>query len=297
MSLNDKFKVRQRGKRDVVRLPVIGDVRMQEPLRWSGKILSGRIYRKADQWFIAIAVETPVRSPHVFERPIIGVDLGLKTAVVPSHGEPISSPKPLRSALKKLKRANRELHRRVKGSKNRSKARMQVAKLYLRLANVRKDFWNKITTRFVRENQTIVIEDLSIGFMIKNRRLARAASDVALGMFRPMLIYKAPVYGTQIIVADRFFPSTQRCSRCGEIKEGEDKIKLSDRIFVCKSCGLVIDPDYNASLNLEQYPRLEGNWRQVSPTPTETVVSTRRPNRASVVVDVGTNPCSHLSTI
>ena len=92
---NDKFKIRQRGKRGVVRLPVIGDVRMREPLRWQGKILSARVFRRADQWFIAINVETRVLRPHVHEHAIVGVDLGLKTAVVPSHGDPLDGPKPL----------------------------------------------------------------------------------------------------------------------------------------------------------------------------------------------------------
>lgn len=287
---NDKFKVRQRGKRGVVRLPVIGDVRMQEQLRWTGKILSGRVYRKADQWFIAIAVETHVSVPGVHQFEIVGVDLGLKTAVVPSHGVPIDAPKPLRAMIKKLKRANRKLHRRMKGGKNRNKARIQVARQYLRMTNVRKEFWNQVTTRLVRENQTIVIEDLSMDFMIKNRRLARAASDVGLGMFRPMLMYKAPVYGTVIIVADRFFPSTQRCNRCGVTKLGPEKVLLGESVFHCRNekCGAVEDRDLNASLNLEQYPRLAGNWNRKIPTPMDDCASTRRPNRASVVAEVGT---------
>ena len=285
---NDKIKVWQRGKRGVVRLPVIGDVRMRESLRWQGKILSARVFRQADQWFIAINVETRVeRSDHVHKHAIVGVDLGLKTAVMPSHGDPVDAPKPLKAALRRLKRANRELHRRKKGSKNRHKSQINVAKVHQRAANVRKDWWHKRTTNQCRENQTVVIEDLGMAFMLKNRRLSRAASDVALGMFRPMLLYKAPIYGSEIIVADRHFPSTQRCSRCGHIKTGDDKIGLGVAEYVCEKCGYREDRDKNAALNLEQYPRLEGNWGREIQTSMDDQASTQLAMSSAAQADRG----------
>jgi len=299
---NDKFslRLRTRGKRGVVRLPVIGDVRTMEPLRWQGKILSGRVYRKAGRWFLSVAVDVPSadrRQTNAPERrPVIGVDLGLKTAVVPSHGGPIDAPKPLRDNLKRLCRANRRLHRRKKGGRNRHKASLIVARLHLAIAFARKDFWQKLTTGLVRENQTIVVEDLGMGFMLKNRRLARAASDVALGMFRPMLAYKAQLHGCNIVVADRNYPSTQRCSRCGEIKRDEQRLGLADRVYVCGNgkCGAVIDRDENAAKNLEQYPGLEGNWRRVPQTSTDDQTSIRTAvARTSMVAEVETNPCEH----
>lgn len=254
---NDKFKVKQRGKRGVVRLPVIGDVRMREPLRWQGKILSARVFRKADKWFIAINVETRIDRPnHVHKHPIVGIDLGLTTAVMPSHGEP-------------------------KGSKNRNKQRIKVARVHQRIANVRKDWGHKTATQICRENQTAVIEDFQVGFMLKNRRLARAASDVGLGMLRPMMDYKAPMYGTTLVVAHRHFPSTQRCSRCGNIKTGDDKLDLNEREYVCAVCGYVENRDRNAAFNLEQYPRLEGNWDREVPTSTE-IVSSTQPATSSI---------------
>jgi len=278
---NDKFKVRQRGKRGVIRLPVIGDVRMMEPLRWQGKILSARVFRKADQWFIAINVETRIAKPHVHAHAIVGVDLGLKTALVPSsHSEPIDAPKPLKKALRKLARANRELHRRKKGSRNRNKSRINVAKVHQRTANVRQDWWHKRTTDLCRENQTVVIEDLAIAFMLKNRRLSRAASDVGLGMFRPMLLYKKAVYGNEVIVADRHYPSTQRCARCGHTKTGEEKIGLGVSEYVCAKCGYREDRDRNAALNLEQYPGLQGNWSRETRTSTDDHASTRQAKRS-----------------
>ena len=130
-----------------------------------------------------------------------------------------------------------------------------------------------------------------MSFMLRNRRLARAASDAGLGMFRPMLEYKALLYGSEVVVADKFYPSTQRCSSCGVVKSGEDKVLLGESWYVCEKCGAVIDRDVNASLNLEQYPRLEGNWpRSQGRTPTETVATTprARARRASGVADVGT---------
>ena len=283
---NDKFEVRKRGKRGVVRLPVIGDVRMFEAFRYRGKILSGSVYRQAGQWFLAIAVETRVEQITTFKNPIVGVDLGLKTAVVTSLGDHVDAPKPLCSALKCLRKANKRLHRRKKGGCNRKKAQLQVAKIHQRVGNVRKDFLHKVTSRICRENQAIVIEDLNVAGMLKNENLARAISDVGFGTFRTFCEYKAP---ERVVVADRWFPSSKRCSRCGDVKE---TLLLSERVYRCGRCGMEVDRDLNASLNLEQYPRLEGNWGRKTRTSTETGASTRRTRvrRASVVAEVETKP-------
>jgi putative transposase len=290
---NDRFSLRRRGKRGVARLPVIGDVRMQEHLRFDGKILSGRVYREADQWFLSVNVEFDTRVQHVHEHAVVGIDLGLKTAVVPSHGEPMDAPKPLRENLSQLRRANRRLQRRMKGGKNRYKAQMFLARVHQKIANVRKDFWQKTTTRLCRENQTVVIEDLGMSFMLRNRKLARAATDVGLGRFKPMLLYKAPMYGGTVVVADRLFPSTQRCSGCGFVKTGEEKIVLGVSEYTCDKCGLTEDRDRNAALNLEQYPRLVGNWDRKVRTPMDDCTSTSlaKAGRASVVAEVGTESC------
>lgn len=271
---NDKFALRRRGKRGIVRLPVIGDVRMQEHLRFKGKILSGRVYREADRWFISVNVEFDARVQHAHEHEVVGIDLGLKTAVVPSHGEPADAPKPLRENLSQLRRANRRLQRRKKGGRNRYKAQLLLARMHQRVANVRKDFWQKLTTRICRENQTVVIEDLEMSFMFRNRKLARAATDVGLGRFKPMLLYKAPMYGGTVVVADRFFPSTQRCSSCGFVKTGDGRIVLGVSEYTCDKCEFTEDRDRNAALNLEQYPRLVGNWSRKAQTPTDDCTST-----------------------
>jgi len=286
---NDKFSVRGL----VAKLPVIGNVRLREPLRFAGKILGGRVSRRAGRWFLSVQVETETRIPNTPSGGVYGIDLNTGN-ISTSDGEVIETPRAHRVASAQLRRANRKLHRRVKGSKNRAKAQLILAKVHRRIANIRKDFLDKVTTRFSRENQTNVIEDLNVKGMSKNRRLARSVLDGGFGMFRHMMQYKCAKFGTQLVIASRWFPSTKRCSRCGNIKD----IGLGVDVYSCDECGLQIPRDTNAAENLKQYPRLEGNWdTQVSKTTVES-----RPLldsiscRASQLVEAVTNPCSHLST-
>ena len=137
-----------------------------EAFRFEGKILSGRVSKKAGRWYLSVQVETEARVPNVFKRHIVGVDLGIKTAVVTSVGQEFDAPKPLKAVLAKLRRANRILHRRQKGSSNRRKAALRVAKIHAKVANIRKDFMHKVTTQICRENQTVVIEDLNVAGML-----------------------------------------------------------------------------------------------------------------------------------
>jgi putative transposase len=289
---NDKFRV----DGTKIRLPAIGLIRMREALRFDGKILSARVSRQAGHWYVSIRVQGEFRRPVVQQRATLGIDLGLKVAIMPSVGDPIEAPKPLAASLKQLRRANRRLIRREPGGQNRHKARMQVARIYQRIGNIRRDWAHKVTTKLVRENQAVVIEDLNVRGMLRNERLARAISDVGFGMLRTFLTYKARLYSCELTVADRWFPSSKRCHRCGKVK---DELSLSERTYVCDKCGLVMDRDLNAAKNLEQYPRLEGNWRREARTPTEDRASTRRvtSHRASAVVEVGTNPCPLVDTI
>lgn len=275
---NDKFHFHADADTRRVHLPVIGSVKMREHLRLSGKILGARILRRAGRWFLAVQVDGERRRPNVHFRAKVGVDLGLKTAVVVSRGgaddqpEHIEAPKPLKQSLKALRRANRVLHRRKKGSRNRFKAQKKVARVHARVANVRKDFLHKITTRLCRENQAIVIEDLNVAGMLKNHGLARAIADVGFGMFRQFLSYKASIFGSEVIVADRWFPSSKRCSACGSLK---DHLDLSERTYKCEACSAVLDRDDNASLNLERYLPLGGEPSRIAgATSTETFTST-----------------------
>ena len=283
---NDKFRIID----DKIVLPKIGPVRMREGLRLSGKILCARVFRKAGRWYVSVQVQGEFRRPTTHLRPIIGVDLGIKVAVMPSQGDFIEAPKPLAANLKQLCRANRRLHRRQKGGKNRYKAQMRVARLHQRIGNVRRDWAHKVTTKLTRENQAVVFEDLNVKGMLKNERLARAISDVGFGMIRQFAVYKGRLNDCDVKIADRWFPSSKRCSRCGHVKE---EMPLSERVYRCEieSCGLVEDRDRNSALNLEAYPGLRGNVAERR-NAWEDGASTRKVKafRASTVVEPGTNP-------
>lgn len=231
-----------------LKVPLLGMVKLTEPLRWStGKIMSYRISRQADRWFVSVAVDVgEYRRPRVGNG-IVGVDLGITHLAVTSDGEFIDNPKPLKRSLRRLARLQRVHSRRMKGSARRGKARMAVAKLYRKISNIRKDTLHKITTRLCRENQAVAIEDLSVANMMKNRSLARAISDVGWGEFRRQLEYKSVIYGTRVFVADRFYPSSKTCSNCGSI---EDSLPLSVREWLCFTCGTLHDRDLNAAKNL-----------------------------------------------
>ncbi len=178
---NDKFELQ--GKR--VRLPKIGWVKMREALRFSGKIVSATVSRTVDRWSIAIQVEIETL-PEASETQagVVGVDLGVKDLATLSTGEYIEGPKPLRHALAKLRRFNRQLARRVKGSANWYKTKAKLARLHARMADIRRDAVHKLTTHLCRDFDRVVIEDLHVKGMVRNRRLSRAISDMGLGMFR-----------------------------------------------------------------------------------------------------------------
>jgi putative transposase len=248
--LRDSFYVdNQKMKLDAkrVRLPKIGRVRLSEPLRFEGKVLRGVVCREADRWFLAVAVEVTNAIRSRTEGGVIGVDLGLTQLATLSTGEEIANPRTLEKRLKRLRRLQRQHARKRKGSQNRIRSVRRIAKMHWKVKNSRKDVIHKFTTRLCRENQTVVIEDLNIRGMVKNRKLARAISDVGWGEIRRQFEYKAVLCGTKIIVADRFFPSSKRCSRCGSLKAD---LVLSERVYVCAACGLWMGRDLNAALNL-----------------------------------------------
>jgi putative transposase len=282
---NDKVQVG--GKR--LRIPKLGWVRMREALRFTGKLMSAVVSRTADRWYVSLSVQVdPLPTPSENQAGRVGVDLGIRhLATLSTPREHIDGPKPLKAALKKLRRLNRELARRVKFSAHWQQTKRQLARLHARIAAIRADSLHKLTTRLTRTYRAIVIEDLHVKGMSQNRKLARAISDMGLGMFRHMLTYKAQVSGSQIIIADRWFPSTRLC-RCGVFNE---TITLADRQFVCTACGFTDDRDGHAADNLEAYPGLQGNTTPVDNT------ALASPNGASETVldEAGTTSCSQLS--
>jgi putative transposase len=164
-----------------------------------------------------------------------------------STGEKITNPRHERRDRTRLAKAQRVLAKKEKGSRNRDKARIKVAKVHARIADRRRDFLHKLSTRLVRENQTIVIEDLTVRNMLKNRTLARAISDASWSELRSMLEYKTQWYGRDLIAVDRWYPSSRTCSACGHLVA---KLPLNIREWTCAACGTVHDRDENAAKNI-----------------------------------------------
>ncbi|MDU9000651.1 RNA-guided endonuclease TnpB family protein [Streptomyces mirabilis] len=200
----------------------------------------------AGRWFVSLLCEDPSVQPLPATGQAIGVDVGLNHLLTLSTGEKIANPRHERRDRAALARQQRRLAKKENGSANRARARLKVAKIHARIADRRRDTLHKLTTRLVRENQTIVIEDLTVRNMVKNHRLARAISDAAWSEFRRMLEYKAQWYGREVIAVDRWFPSSRLCSACGTLR---DKMPLNVRTWTC-DCGVTHDRDVNAAHNL-----------------------------------------------
>jgi len=247
-------------------VPKLGWVNMAENLRFVGKVTGARITRMADWWFVSIQVELPDETPR--KKPTaVGIDMGLNRLATLSTGEGIENQAFLTTALKKLRRANKRLHRRALGSKNREKARRQVARLHYRITCLRNDLLHKLTTRLVDNYGIIGVESLNLKGLLQNRRLARSFSDASLGTLVRLLEAKVEQRGGQIIKVDRFFPSSKTCHCCGW--KWED-MTLKDRVFVCQnpSCPyeqFPQDRDHNAGQNvLREVLRLIGLLDQVA---------------------------------
>ncbi|MGW8886725.1 RNA-guided endonuclease InsQ/TnpB family protein [Streptomyces sp. NPDC055749] len=200
----------------------------------------------AGRWFVSMLCEDASVGPMPVLDTAVGIDAGITTLVTLSTGEKITNPRHERRDRARLARAQRVLAKKEEGSRNRDKARLKVAKVHARIADRRRDFLHQLTTRLVRENQTIVIEDLTVRHMVKNKSLARAISDAAWTDMRSMLEYKCTWYGRNLVVIDRWFPSTKLCSTCGTVR---DKLPLNVREWTC-GCGATHDRDVNAARNI-----------------------------------------------
>jgi IS605 OrfB family transposase len=258
--------IRLESDRTHVTLPVLGRIKTHESTRklerkiaaGAARILSAAVRFERGRWFVAFTVELQ-RAETAPHRPdtVIGVDLGIKTLAVFSEGGPAPNPRRFDAARRKLGRASRTVSRRQgpdrrtgQVASNRWK-RADAArnKVHHQVAYQRRDGLHKLTAKLAREYATIVVEGLNVAGMVKNRRLARQISDAAFGEFRRQLTYKTQWYGGELVVADRWFPSSKTCSGRKAVKP---KLSLSERTFVCEACGLVIDRDLNAAINLAQ---------------------------------------------
>ncbi|HEY1388024.1 MAG TPA: RNA-guided endonuclease TnpB family protein [Ktedonobacterales bacterium] len=237
-----------------IQLPRLGRLRVKEHgyLPISGvKILSATVREHGGHWYVSLQVEQEQAVP-MNTGPVVGVDLGVKTLATISDGlrhETVANPKHLKRHLKKVKRLHKAVTRKQKVSNNRKKAAARLGKAYRRIANQRADTLHQLTTRLAKTKSVVVIEDLNVSGMLKNHHLAQAIADVGFAEFRRQLAYKAQWYGSRVVVVSRWEPSSRRCSRCGHIKA---VLALSDRTYQCAICGLTIDRDVNAAINLSK---------------------------------------------
>ena len=231
-----------------VKLPVIGWLKTYERLPIDQKPKSFTISRTADRWFVSWKIEIePTNEPKNVA--VVGVDLGVKTLATLSTGEVFQGAKSYPKYELKLSRLQWLNRHKVKGSSNWKKAQIQIARLHRTIANIRKDTLHKLTSYLAKNHSRIGIEDLNVSGMLANHKLAKAIADMGFHEFRRQLEYKCQLYGAELIVVDRWFPSSKTCSNCGIKKE---TLSLSERVFECGHCGFICDRDLNASINLEK---------------------------------------------
>jgi len=241
---NQKFKVLA----NKIQLEKIGKIRMVVDRELpSGKLMSVTISKNpSGQYFASVLIETEKQLLPKTNKSV-GIDVGIKEFIVTSDNNVVKNPKYFRENQSKLKKAQQHLSRKKKGSNRYKKARLKVAKLHLKETNQRDWFLHDTSTKLVKNYDIIVIEDLNVSGMMKNHKLAKSIAEASFSKFRQQLTYKCDWYGKTLIVIDRFEPTSKKCSCCGWIKKD---LTLRDREFNCDNCGLIIDRDYNASLNI-----------------------------------------------
>ena len=228
-----------------IQVPKIGKLKTYERLPQPEKIKSVTISRQADRWFISFKIDT--QTQELDNKSIVGVDLGVKCLATLSTGEVIEGAKSYRKNKSKLARLQWINRNKIIGSNNWKKAQLKIARLHKKIASIRKDTIHKLTSLLTKNHGTIVIEDLNVSGMMKNHKLAGAIADMGFYEVRRQLEYKCELYGSKLVVVDRWFPSSKTCSNCGHKKE---ILKLNERVFSCENCNFKIDRDLNAAINL-----------------------------------------------
>jgi putative transposase len=299
-------RFKKRGERDSARLyevtleerhlqmPNIGRVRLKESRSergFEGRVLSASISRRADRWFVSLTVEREreIELPRAVAKSsdVVGVDLGLKNTAVIDDGAMARALEPrqaLRQNLKKLRRLDRQLARKEKGSRNREKAKLRRARLHYRISCQRNDFLHQLSSQLARTKPVIVLEDLHVKGMQRNGSHALSLGDAGLGQLRRQLAYKSNWYGSTLVIADRYFPSSQPCAGCGCLNPNMKGFEgLRHRTFDCRACGISLDRDENAARNLRAYGckelgivPLPADRREVTPVGEEGSGSTPR---------------------
>ncbi|MBW4624559.1 MAG: transposase [Brasilonema octagenarum HA4186-MV1] len=248
--LNDSFTIDAGGKPIPVggvrvKLPTIGWVKTYEglPHTTTTKLSISRI---ADDWYIAFAHRVECEpTPKTVD--VVGVDLGIKELATLSTGVTFPNPKAYRKNIQKLKRLSKSLARKTKRSNNRNKSRIKLALHHNRVSNIRKDSLHKVTHYLCKNHALVVVEDLNVSGMMANHKLAQSIADCGFYEFKRQLEYKTKKFGSKLVLADRWYPSSKTCSNCGCKKES---LSLSERVYSCEHCGHVMDRDLNAAVNL-----------------------------------------------
>ncbi|WP_104752399.1 RNA-guided endonuclease InsQ/TnpB family protein [Helicobacter baculiformis] len=260
----DQVKIIQGDKKDYLKIPNLPKIKMTEKLRLKGKINGATISRHGSKFYVSIQVDTTKEEFNRTHKPAkgnstLGIDTGIKAFASLSNGLQIFAPKPLNRLARRLKKLARQLdkkqHPKTKGdstkkSNNYLKAVLRLNRLHTRIANIRTDFLHKLSTALIRHAKTLCLESLKVKNMLKNSKLAKALSDVSISAFNTLLEYKAKYYGREILRADAFYPSSKTCSNCGNKKAD---LTLNDRVYRCDACGMAMDRDFNASVNLVKH--------------------------------------------
>ena len=257
----EKDSIRFDGNR--IKLPKVGYVKIVEHRQHEGVIKSVVVSKEhSGEYYASVLCEIEQPEPLPITDKVVGIDLGLHDLVVCSDGERVEAPKHFRKSEQKLAKRQRAFSRTQKGSNGYEKARLKVARCYQKIKNQRNDFLQKLSTKLIRENQVICLEDLSVKGMERNHKLAKSVTDASFSRFVSMLEYKAEWYGRKIVKIDRFYPSTQLCSGCGYKNESVKGLHgLKVREWICPECGKVHDRDLNAARNI-----LKEGLKSIEPT-------------------------------
>jgi putative transposase len=248
-----------------VRLPKLGTLRIcEDPAKLlrhlrdgTARITAASVSREAQRWYVSFRVERKRHPMNGRSRTrVVGLDVGINALATLSTGEVFAPPPALRSSLRRLRRLSKSHSRKKMHSSNRRRSAQLLARCYARIGHLRRDRLHKLSTRLAKRHGQIVIEDLNVRAMIRNRRLARSIADASWGELTSMLEYKCRWYGAKLIRADRFFASSKTCARCGYRKES---LTLADRTFSCENCGYTMNRDLNAALNLAHWPEVTGS--------------------------------------
>lgn len=254
VSVENKQQFKQKDFK--IKLPKIGWIKCAENLRFSGEVNNVSVKRVADMWFAIINIEVnPIETPLIGEnQAVIGVDMGVKSLIVLSDGVVFKNPLALTKNIKKLKQRQRKASKKTPGSNNKKRAQIKLARLHNKITCIRTNAIHQATSFIVKKYDRIVIEDLRVRNMVKNKCLSRSILDASFGEISRQLAYKSEWYGKELVKADLFFASSKTCSGCGSKKK---IIKLSERVYRCDNCGISIDRDLNAAKNLAKYSPTE----------------------------------------